>query len=599
MLNHNKIELPKNVQAALDLLKERRSKVVMTSEVRPEDTGEGYCFEVKLEPVEINGERIDIEVKVSLDSEYPISEVNVYLKQPNIQGEKHQRLSDGKLCLNPALREMFGDEKIIDTLDNAREWVVDALNSRLALETDSYEEPDFDHGKATIAQSSIRLVYRADEQLYNEVWRRRVGTCGDGVLRQMSSINVYAFVEASDNSGSIVFKDADWSCIKVPGRNNISVIWCFVDDIIEEFHRPPTTWVELLRLLDSCTGAKELIRKMWSSSDSNVGYVLVGWPVPDIYGGDCVTCLWRAVAFQTFKGYKANHKKENLKKFKPRLVWGKSELASCNPVKWLKAENVSYRNLSARWRLQEALANATVAIVGCGAVGSALADKLARGGIGKLFLVDPDCVEYGNLSRHVLQDSSIGKSKSQELGKHINGVSPFMKVESAIERLPHLGEAKPKILSCDLIFDCTGDASANKLLSNLLKSSSKRLVRLFLNSNATYLTGVISGRNVSCWEVEKEFCRDLEMQKDLVKGQGLSIAEYQERAAAVRTSGCWSPTYPGSWIDIEAMVGCFVKKIESEVQRGWKCDGRVVVFKCLNPSFIGPSVECVWDQRYR
>jgi molybdopterin/thiamine biosynthesis adenylyltransferase len=55
---------------------------------------------------------------------------------------------------------------------------------------------------------------------------------------------------------------------------------------------------------------------------------------------------------------------------------------------------------------QAKLAAARVAIVGCGALGTHLADMLARAGVGKLILIDRDIVEWSNLQRQVLFDEA-------------------------------------------------------------------------------------------------------------------------------------------------------------------------------------------------
>ncbi len=55
---------------------------------------------------------------------------------------------------------------------------------------------------------------------------------------------------------------------------------------------------------------------------------------------------------------------------------------------------------------QRRLADASVAIIGCGAMGSALANNLARAGVGRLRLVDRDFVEVNNLQRQTLYDEA-------------------------------------------------------------------------------------------------------------------------------------------------------------------------------------------------
>ena len=51
---------------------------------------------------------------------------------------------------------------------------------------------------------------------------------------------------------------------------------------------------------------------------------------------------------------------------------------------------------------QQALANSRVLLVGCGALGCALANTLVRAGIGKLRILDRDWVELSNLQRQSL-----------------------------------------------------------------------------------------------------------------------------------------------------------------------------------------------------
>jgi adenylyltransferase/sulfurtransferase len=55
---------------------------------------------------------------------------------------------------------------------------------------------------------------------------------------------------------------------------------------------------------------------------------------------------------------------------------------------------------------QHKLAEATAVVLGCGALGTVIADMLARAGVGHLVLVDRDFVELTNLQRQVLYDEA-------------------------------------------------------------------------------------------------------------------------------------------------------------------------------------------------
>ena len=60
----------------------------------------------------------------------------------------------------------------------------------------------------------------------------------------------------------------------------------------------------------------------------------------------------------------------------------------------------------------EKLKNATVAVFGCGGVGSYAVEALARAGIGRFVLVDKDSVDVTNINRQLIADTTtVGKDK--------------------------------------------------------------------------------------------------------------------------------------------------------------------------------------------
>ena len=73
---------------------------------------------------------------------------------------------------------------------------------------------------------------------------------------------------------------------------------------------------------------------------------------------------------------------------------------------------------------QRRLLESRVALIGCGALGTVLANTLVRAGVGFLRIVDRDTVEWNNLQRQVLfdeQDAADGTPKAiaaaQRLGR--------------------------------------------------------------------------------------------------------------------------------------------------------------------------------------
>ncbi len=78
---------------------------------------------------------------------------------------------------------------------------------------------------------------------------------------------------------------------------------------------------------------------------------------------------------------------------------------------------------------QQGIANARVAIVGCGALGGAQAEILARAGVGFLRIVDRDFVELSNLQRQILFDE---EDAAAALPKAIAARNRLSRINSAV-----------------------------------------------------------------------------------------------------------------------------------------------------------------------
>ncbi|MBI3033428.1 ThiF family adenylyltransferase [Candidatus Woesearchaeota archaeon] len=102
-------------------------------------------------------------------------------------------------------------------------------------------------------------------------------------------------------------------------------------------------------------------------------------------------------------------------------------------------DNTDYRERYSRQILyqgigkkgQQTLQRATIAIIGLGALGSVTAELLVRAGIGKLVLIDRDCVELSNLQRqHLYKQEDIGKPKVIAAKDALFAINPSIAVTS-------------------------------------------------------------------------------------------------------------------------------------------------------------------------
>ena len=117
---------------------------------------------------------------------------------------------------------------------------------------------------------------------------------------------------------------------------------------------------------------------------------------------------------------------------------------------------------------QRLLSQSRVAIVGCGATGSALASFLARAGVGNLRIIDRDFVEPSNLQRQTLFDE---KDAAESLPKAIAAVRKIAGFNSQIVAEPVVSDLTvdnidEHLSGMNLILDGTDNFETRYLLND-------------------------------------------------------------------------------------------------------------------------------------
>lgn len=80
------------------------------------------------------------------------------------------------------------------------------------------------------------------------------------------------------------------------------------------------------------------------------------------------------------------------------------------------------------------LHNTTIAIAGCGCIGGFSAELLARMGIGKLILADPDTFDVSNINRQcAATHNSVGQMKAKALKTHLLTINPELQIECYLD----------------------------------------------------------------------------------------------------------------------------------------------------------------------
>lgn len=145
---------------------------------------------------------------------------------------------------------------------------------------------------------------------------------------------------------------------------------------------------------------------------------------------------------------------------------------------------------------QERLLASRVLLVGCGALGAAHAEMLARAGVGNLRIVDRDFVEYTNLQRQTLfkeSDADERLPKAIAAKNRIAEINSEIEVEAIVADVNH-SNVESLIDGCDLVIDGSDNFQVRYLLNDAcVKHNKTWIYGAAVSSYGTTMT-IIPGR---------------------------------------------------------------------------------------------------------
>ncbi|TYC61397.1 thiamine biosynthesis protein ThiF [Rhodobacterales bacterium] len=162
----------------------------------------------------------------------------------------------------------------------------------------------------------------------------------------------------------------------------------------------------------------------------------------------------------------------------PEIVRGKKHEINLNRYSgtWCSMEDIASRNYLDSASLQ----NTSIALVGCGTIGSHLARMLVQSGAGtngKLTLFDNQLLSAGNIGRHLLGFSAVGEKKATALKKELERFHPQVNVHAVADDALAKWDMLQKH---DLIIDATGEWNVQSALNDN-----------FLNNQGGKLKGIL------------------------------------------------------------------------------------------------------------
>ena len=103
-------------------------------------------------------------------------------------------------------------------------------------------------------------------------------------------------------------------------------------------------------------------------------------------------------------------------------------------------------------RLQRRLRDSTVAVIGCGGLGTWAIAALACVGVGRMVLIDDDRVALSNLNRQILYSrADVGTAKVGAAATWVNGFDPAIRVRAVERRMASADDVVANVASADVV----------------------------------------------------------------------------------------------------------------------------------------------------
>lgn len=226
-----------------------------------------------------------------------------------------------------------------------------------------------------------------------------------------------------------------------------------------------------------------------------------------------------------------------------------------------------------------------IAIWGCGAIGTHVAESVVRAGANGVELVDNKTVTPGLLVRQGFEDADIGVPKARALAERLKRINPDLETVPLVEDLiPRITGADP-FPAVDLVIDCTASLAVRTAIEHALGDIDSRpaIASLAIDGRAATAMATLSAPNHSggpldlIRRLKLEACRKPKLSRILEAfwPPATSTQSFQPEPS------CSEPTFIGSNADLaglsarmlNAVASGLREPLESHSGAGWLFEG--------------------------
>jgi hypothetical protein len=422
-------------------------------------------------------------------------------------------------------------------------WCKAATAGKLLQTGDPFELPHFNSG-------SRQVAFIEDQESLQD-WRRSSNVSGSFTFSMMPSGKLKLIRSFCDAAGNELHRSAwgTWADHLKPDERK--GLWLRLSGMpVIEPYGAPQTWKQL----------RQCIRSMGVSFSDRMGplldavrdglpaVLLIGFPIPETVGGESVRLHWQPVQLPALAGSKRLPKGFNspLRHDLAVTLKGRRE------VEWLNSRNWDQEERSSRGIVSAELVARRVALIGVGALGSAVGEILVRGGCREVTVVDPESLHIGNVVRHTLTASDVGELKATAVARRLEACNPNAVVRVRARSLQ--GATGDLLENADTVIDCTGEDDVLKSLSEMVWSRPVWFASASVGFGANRLfVFTAGGRSFPLGAFEEDIGHWLDEEK-----QRADLDDFPWDAV-----GCWHPTFPADVGDIQLLAAAAAKILVS------------------------------------
>ena len=222
-----------------------------------------------------------------------------------------------------------------------------------------------------------------------------------------------------------------------------------------------------------------------------------------------------------------------------------------------------------------------VAIWGCGAVGTHVAESVVRAGARSIELVDNKAVAPGLLVRQGFEDADIGRSKTAALAARLKRIEPDLETTVSTDDLVPLIAGTDPLPKVDLVIDCTASLAVRTVLEHALREVGSRpaIASLAIDSKAAAAIATLSRPHHSGGTLD--LVRRLKLEACRKSAFSNVLERFWPRLVSGERfqpePGCSEPTFVGSNADLASlsarMLNCVARAVaspdEGDTGAGW------------------------------